>query len=230
MTLGTQERISRQQESILVKMNSVPLNKSESGCELLLGVTIQCNLKWSEHISNLVKKLKSRLTGLERLRLIMKKSNRKVVVQGIFESVLSYCLPLFGGCNSTDLNLLQNLQNRAARIAMNVPSRFSRSVMYNDLQWLTVRQLVVYHTLLVVFRIRLTRAPAYLASQLLNENRRGNIVIKNYRLELYRKSFVPRGGMLWNQLPHEVREAENLQCFKKSLKTWIKVNVSMFED
>ena len=207
MTLGTQERISRQQESILVKMNSVPLNKSESGCELLLGVTIQCNLKWSEHISNLVKKLKSRLTGLERLRLIMKKSNRKVVVQGIFESVLSYCLPLFSGCNSTDLNLLQNLQNRAARIAMNVPSRFSRSVMYNDLQWLTVRQLVVYHILLVVFRIRLTRA-----------------------LKLYRKSFVPRGGMLWNQLPHEVREAENLQCFKKSLKTWIKENVSMFED
>ena len=113
---------------------------------------------------------------------------------------------------------------------MNVPSRFSRSAMYNDLQWLTVRQLVVYHTLLVVFRILLTRAPAYLASQLLNKNRRGNIVIKNYRLELYRKSFVPRGGMLCNQLPHEVREAENLQCFKKSLKTWIKVNVSMFED
>ena len=46
--------------------------------------------------------------------------------------------------------------------------------MYDKLKWLTVLQLVVYHTLLCVYRIRKEREPEYLASILYNDGIRGN--------------------------------------------------------
>ena len=74
----------------------------------------------------------------------------KTIVQGIFNSVLCYCLPLFGGCNKAELGALQVLQNRAAQIVLKSPPRTSRDWMFSKLGWMTVKQLINYHTIIVV--------------------------------------------------------------------------------
>ena len=102
--------------------------------------------------------------------------------------------------------------------------------MFDELDWLTVKQLIVYHTLISVFRIRMSNEPGYLAQQLNRENFRGKIIVKNCHLELYQRSFVPRGSKLWNSLPVGLKEAEKIGFFKKQLKKWVMENVPMFED
>ena len=176
------------------------------------------------------KKLKQRLSGLSKLRRIMCKSSKSMVIQGTFQSVLCYCLPLFGGCSKTELNSLQTLQNGAARIALNLPSRSNRDEMFDTLYWLTVRQLIAFHTLLTIFRIRTTGQPEYLANILLHENRRGKIIIKNSQLELYRRSFSYRGSVLWNKLPESLRNDDKEETFKKNLSKWIRENISRFDE
>ena len=57
-------------------------------------------------IKELTEKLKKRLAGLEKLQYVMNKFNNKNNVEGMFDSVLCYCLPLFVGCNQTELNVL----------------------------------------------------------------------------------------------------------------------------
>ena len=164
------------------------------------------------------------MTGSEELWVnLQEKSLYKV-------SSTVYCLPLFGGCNSCELDALQQLQNRAARIALNLPQMSNRKSMYVELEWLTVRQLIVYHTLILVFRVRQSGAPSALARQLLSENYRGNIIVKNSHLELYKRSFVPRGATLWNKLPLGVKMMKNIGIFKKHLKDWVMNNVKMMED
>ena len=158
----------------------------------------------------------------------MGKNCRKNIVQGLFNSVLCYCLPLFGGCNNSDIQLLQTQQNRAGRIVLNLPPRFSRDTMFDMLGWMTVQQLVAYHTLLTVYRIRSSKEPEYLARALCRDNYRGNIVIENSRLGLYKKSFVQRGSTLWNSVPIELRRIPSKGAFKAKLKKWIHVNVSRF--
>ena len=88
-------------------MDGVILVESEENVEELLGVTIQRDLEWSSQIEILVSKLKKRLAGLERLKYIMSSSSKKGIVEGVFNSVLCYCLPLFGGCLLSELNSLQ---------------------------------------------------------------------------------------------------------------------------
>ena len=49
----------------------------------LLGIRIQCNLKWSLQIQTLVRKLLTRKYGLEKFRWAMRMSKRKTIVEGV---------------------------------------------------------------------------------------------------------------------------------------------------
>ena len=100
--------------------------------------------------------------------------------------------------------------------------------MYTKLDWLTVHQLCVYHAIVAVYNIRRTQEPELLSKQLSRENIRGNIVIQNTRLSLFKKSFVVRGAELWNSVLLSVRRIDDCQMFKKLLKDWIAKNVVRF--
>ena len=228
MVVGTTARLERT-PSLQLPMDNNMLKEGTDKKESLLGIIIQSNLKWSAQIENLCHKLKTRLAALSKLRRVMNKSSKLVIVQGMFQSVLCYCLPLFGGCSKLELNSLQVLQNSAVRIALNLPPRAHRNYMYDMVGWLTVKQLVAYHTCLAVYRIRKSQQPEHLATLLLNENYRGNIIVKNVQLELYRSSFIFRGSVLWNNLPGHLRQETNERAFKKNLSKWIKENISRFE-
>ena len=102
--------------------------------------------------------------------------------------------------------------------------------MYDMLDWLTVNQLIRYHTLLAVYRIRMSKEPEYLASSLCNDNRSGRIIVQITRLTLAMKSFKIRGACNWNALPEEIRNTSKIGVFKKKLKIWIKINVPRFLD
>ena len=230
LTVGTAERLSRMNCKLKVTMDDVQLEGIQTGHEKLLGVSLTANLKWTDHVRELTSKLKVKLAALDKLKFIMRRVDKKKIVQGVFNSVLCYCLPLFGGCNTAELDTLQSLQNRAARIVLNLPSLSHRQTMFEELKWMTIRQLVAYHTLLPVYRIRVSGQPEYLASLLTKENARGQILVRNSRLELYRKSFIPRGSNLWNKLPVNIRTMPTLASFKKAVRKWIDHHVNMFEN
>ena len=230
LTMGTSQRLMNLDDKLNVVMDGVTLEESLEKHEVLLGVTMQCDLKWSEQVGVLVGKLKTRLTGLDHLKNIMGRTNKQNIVDGVFNSVLCYCLPVFGGCNVSEIQALQVQQNRAARIVLNMPPRTNRESMFTMLGWMTVHQLIAYHTLVSVFRIRKSRKPEYLARELTRDNKFGKIIVENSRLGLYKKSFVPRGSELWNKLPGVLREATKINTFKGGLRKWVADNVRRFPD
>ena len=93
-----------------------------------------------------------------------------------------------------------------------------------------MRQLVIYHTLLTVYRVRATKEPEYLSKILCNESRFGKIIIQNTKLTLTQRSFTTRGASNWNSLPERIRKLETLSNFKDEIKCWIKKEVSRFLD
>ena len=113
MTLGTAERLRLVEQQIVVEMDNVILKETEEKSELLLGCKIQSNLKWHLQIEELMSKLRKRLVGIEHVRNIAPYFVRKQIAQGMFSSVLTYCLPLFGGMDLGQLNNLQILQNQS---------------------------------------------------------------------------------------------------------------------
>ena len=80
LTMGTAKRLNNLDDQLSVVMDGVTLQENQDRCELLLGVYIQSDLKWSKQTSELTGKLKKRLAGLKRLRFIMDFSTRKNIV------------------------------------------------------------------------------------------------------------------------------------------------------
>ena len=228
LVVGTASKLRKINGELSVELDGKKLKQSEQKSEVLLGVHIQADLKWSCQVESLIGRLKIRLAAIEKLRFSVSYHFRKILVDGLFNSVLCYCLPVFGGSTNGEIEKLQVLQNRAAQLALNVPPRTHRVDMFERLGWMTVQQLIAYHTLIVILRVRLKGAPEHLAEQLTRENRQGKIVLKNSKLDLYRKSFIFRGATLWNKLPDSVKNVNSVGTFKRNVKQWIFNNVDRF--
>ena len=228
LTLGTSRKLTRINDTIQVSMDGIILEESEGRSETILGCEIQNNLKWDFHVQKLRKKLQKRIAGIYKIRNVLPYETLKAISQGWFNSVLIYCLPLFGGCNESDLKDLQVLQNKIGRLVTNSRYDTRRYDIFEKLQWLTVKQQIVYHTVLTVHKIRQNDEPEFLASKLKRDNRNGKIIIPQSNLTLYRKSFLYRGILSWNSLPDDIRKEENSRIFKKLSRCWILQNVSRF--
>ena len=125
MTVGTSARLRMQDSEVLVRMDGVVLEESKDKFETLLGCQIEPHLKWHRQIEELLKKLQTRLTALHNLREIIPFHLRKRITEGIFTSVLAYCLPVFGGCDKFEMEALQIMQNKAARLVTHLDMRTS---------------------------------------------------------------------------------------------------------
>ena len=231
MTVGTGVRLRMQTSVVEVMMDGVQLKENEDKSEKLLGCYIQPNLKWQKHVTEVLKKLQNRLNALDKVKSILPQAKMKIIVDGLFTSVLSYCLPVFGKCDKAELEALQVMQNKAARIVTKSGFRTSREYLFQQTNWMAVRQLVYYHTALCTFRIMISQEPEYL-SEIMNRNneRTKKIVIPNTRLTLALNSYCFRGSLQWNQLSEEIRSTTNLRKFKTLLKTWILTNIAQFDD
>ena len=228
MTLGTAERLRILPETIQVTMDNILLEEDLQKSELLLGCQIEANLKWKKQIQSLLEKLRKRIVGLMKIKNIVPYNLRKTITEGLFNSVLVYCLPLFGGMGAGEMRELQIMQNKAARIVTSMPPRSSRSSMFDKLGWLTVNQLTFYHTVILVFKRRSNKEPEYLADLLRMDNRNNRIIIPNLDLSIAQNSFSLRGAESWNLLPLSTREQPKISTFKKLAKKWILENVDRF--
>ena len=123
------------------------------------------------------------------LRNIIPFHLRKRITEGIFTSVLTYCLPLFGGCDKFEMEAMQIMQNKAARLVTHSDLRTSRKTIFSQVEWMTVNQLVFYHSALSTFRVRQSQEPEYLNNIMNRNNRADKIIIPNTTLTLAKNSY-----------------------------------------
>ena len=150
------------------------------------------------------------------------------------------CVPLFYqswtmlmalllGCKKADILRLQRLQNKAARIIFQVPKMHSSSEHLSTLHWLPVDKLIIFKTLLYIYKALNDRAPVYLSNSIsifipTREGLRSSMDI--LRLDVPRsnrqyglRSFSQFGPSLWNKVPLAIRTSPTDTVFKKKLKT-----------
>ena len=119
------------------------------------------------------------------------------------------------------IEALQVMQNQAARIVTNLPIRTSRKEIFSTVNWMTVNQLVFYHSALSTFRIRQSGEPNYLSSIMGRDNRADRIIVPHTNLTLAKKSYCFRAAEQQNSVPDHNRKIRKIGQFKSNLKKWI---------
>jgi hypothetical protein len=103
--------------------------------------------------------------------------------------------------------------------------------------WLSVNQLVFFHTVVLLYKTLQNQSPEYLLSMAGTEYNykcrakdAGKLrVVAGYKIDsdLNIKSYRWRSIKCWNQLPQDITSTPNLYKFKVKLKAWVLKNVDL---
>ena len=205
--------------------------------EKILGGIISQNLKFTEHIQNhedsMLKVLNNLINALKKVSNSASFKSRKMIANGIIISRLLYLIPLWSGCEGYLLNSLQIVQNKAARLVTKCGKRTPIKSLLTQCGWLSVAQLSVYHSQVLVFKVLATKSPRYLYEKL--SGTQGETYYRTRFIrdqqssqpdstaegDIAKRSFKYRASAQWNSLPLNIRQSSNLKEFKFKLKKWV---------
>ena len=268
LIIGTRQlrasKLVEPNELLKVKVCGIDIESTES--EKLLGLTISNDLSWKaylygetwripekDNLPGLLPQLSQRVGMLRKLSNLVPKPRFKMLCQGIFDSKVLYCLQVFGnvwgfgydeterrysGFTREDSRKLQVIQNKVCRMKTGLGYEVSSKSLLQADDDLSIHQLIAYHTLVTVHKIKGSQKPRYIDERLPfrpsnddddEEPHRNSkkIYVGNQELNMSRAGFVYRGGHLWNQLPTTMRTLSTTVQFKQQVRGWVKQNVTI---
>lgn len=162
-----------------------------------LGVIIDQHLTWTNHISALGGRIRKLIYTFKKLRHILPSETLMVVYYALAQSILSYCISIWGAAAVTHMLPLERAQRALLKVMHFKPRRYSTESLYKDTRVLTVRQLFIKAIIL--------RQHAMTSEEQLKMNthkRRKDVVFKLslFRTRYARKSFLGQGPALYNRI------------------------------
>ena len=148
MTLGARQNLSRI-ETVHVYLDEDILK--EVNHQKLHGIIIDRNLTWDKQIDAVCLNVTRRTTLLKLLSKYVKKSGLKQYCNSYILPVLDYGCLIWGHCSNLNINRLDKLQKRAARIILSVDYTTPSNIMFRDLNWLPFTKRIQYHTCVMMY-------------------------------------------------------------------------------
>ena len=166
MTTNQKQRMM----NINIQIKTATGNIEPKSSEKLLGIWIKNDLKWAEYLQNsensLIKQLNTRLNALRMIGQVASFRARLMVANGIFCSKLIFQMSLWGGAEECLLSSIQKVQNKAARYVTRRGIYSSSVEILRQCGWLSVRQLVFFHSATLIYKAIITCYPKYIHSKL----------------------------------------------------------------
>ena len=221
--LGTKSRLRNlPHNDINININGTPLSRVKK-CKHL-GVIVDENLSWSDHIDQVRKKALSGMHVIRKVKNIIPQSTRNLLYNTIVSSHFDYCDVVWGNCGVTLQEKLQKLQNRSARIIRNVDWSVPSSVNLKELNWISLNAKRRQHDAIMMYKIINNHVPQYLTNKfnIVNSGyalRRSNmsVSIPMPKTKSLKRSFSYRGATTWNSIQANIQNAPSVQCFKKNI-------------
>ena len=188
-----------------------------------LGIMFDSLLSFDQQITSIVSSSYASIRKLSSMRKYLSKSDMEKFVHAFISSKLDSCNSLFYGLPKKTLNKLQKIQNAAIRLVCNVRFRHPVSLLYEQLHWLKVEQRLIYKALLLVYKCVHGLAPNMLQSMCQIRNQDNLTLRDTYfnRTKYGKRAFIYYSSRLWNKLPVDIRIIENIDTFKKALKSFL---------
>ena len=216
-------------ESIWVKVGEEII--WENNQVKLLGITIDKNLKFESHLSKLCAKVSSKVTILSRMGKLLPREKKKILMKAFIESQFSYCPLIWMFCSRKLNNRINFIHERALRLVYDdyensfeylLKQDNSVSIHHRNIQRVAIEMYKVVHKLCPSIMndlfvphttTRQTRSKRAFIRPRVNSVHYGEYSIRSF------------GPIVWDEmLPQHLKEAINLNIFKKYIKNWIPDN------
>ena len=201
------------------KLHGHTLTKEQSS--KYLGVTLQSNCKWDNHINNITSKANQTLGFLRRNLKVNSTKIKEHAYKALVRPKLEYAASVWDPHTSSQINQIEKVQRRAARYVTNrFHNTSSVTDMLQDLNWPTLEARRLHTRLVMFYKITNHLVAIYPQNLLYPVDHRTRQSHTNcYRLiqtnkDTYKYSFYPRTISQWNLLPPNITSADTLEGFK----------------
>ena len=200
-------------------------------CTKYLGIHPDSMLTWSSHINQLCKKIAPKIGLLRRMRHIVPIECLDTIYQSTVQCHIDYCLSVWGFTSNVYINMVQRLQNRAARI---ITGNYERDVsgidIVRELNWMNVRQRRDYFTAILEYKSLNGLAPDHIGdlftytrdinAYCTRSTTTDELHVPRANKQLFTQSLQYNGAKLWNLLPQSLRSANSLGVFKHGCRNF----------
>ena len=190
-----------------------------------LGLHFTENMKWSFHIDQSIRRVNKKLGLLRRHSHTLNKKQLIDIYKTMIRPILEYGSIITDNCSVSDSLKLEKVQRTAALICTGAMRRTETKLLFDFLGWEDLSDRRRIAKTVLFYKIVNNLTPVYLTENLnFNENVRyqqrttNSKQIKSYhcRLTIYKNSFFPQCIKLWNSLPENIIQFENIFTLKKN--------------
>ena len=232
MVISSRQKLqSLNDKTININVEGFRINQTDHS--KALGLNIDENLSWKEHIHAISKKVASSIGALKRVRPFISVHTAIKIYKGLIEPHFDYCSVVWDGLSQQLSEKLQKLQNRTAKVMTKSSYNTNSSYLLNSLSWdnLFVRRTKQKANLMYKCVNKL--APNYLCNMFsprtLSFGLRDasqKLYLPKPRTDYLKRSFSYSGASLWNDLPEDIRTTKSLRNFKRRIDQWLSVSDS----
>ena len=195
-----------------------------------LGVTLDQHLSLKSNTENICNKITSGISALRRLKEFIDRKTLVSVYNAIVRPYFDYCCEVWDVFGETQSKRLQKLQNRAARIIMNMSNDVHHSVVLQALGWKTLEAERKKAKAKMMYKLLNNMGPQSLTNLFTYKDEVTSYNLRNISSSLclphpntnnMKRSFMYDGAFLWNSMPRDIKESKSLSSFRTKIATHI---------
>ena len=191
-----------------------------------LGITDDQHLSWKSNTDIICKKITAGISAIRRIKPFAEKETLISIYNAIVWLYFNYCCEVWDVFNETQFKRIQKLQNRAARIILNMSNEVDHSTALHALGWESLKTERKKAKAKIMYKILNKMGPKSLAnlfsrkSEKTDYNLRGissNLCLPKPRTNNMKNSFMYDGAKLWNSIPEDIRKSKSLSSFRNKI-------------
>ena len=192
-----------------------------------LGVILDSNLTYDEHIIKTASSCMSCLGQINRVKYVFDKRTLLTIINSLVFSKLFYCSNVWANTSKCNNNKLQAVQNFACRIVSGARKYDHITPIRKELNWLPVANQLYYRSAIMAFKCMTGHTPEYLSSKFLKRAEVSGRSTRNSQLlniPLFKTAsgqttFYYRIVNLWNSLDYSFKLCDSVTVFKNHPRT-----------
>ena len=230
-----------QSNTLQIFINNLLVNQVNS--IKFLGVEINSDLNWKDHIKTITSKIARSLGIIGRIRHKLTSKAAMLLYDTLILSHITYCSIIWGSTYKTSLAKMYNIQKKALKLCYEPKTFFNNkrkctphnhanaaksSSIFKTCNKLSIYSIIKCQTAIFVYKTlnklsppcfhSLFKSVPFVHSHSTRFHENNNLFITQARSNYKKFAISVRGPLLWNSLPPEIKNSDSLSIFKTKIK------------
>ena len=221
-----------QQSSKSIDLNAGIYNIKQSKKVKILGYWLDTNLNHDSYLNKIISKINYRLLLSKKVTCFMSSRAKVLVYKSLLISILTYVMPLIIDLNSRQLNTINTMVTKIARICLGFKSyKWNNTTVLRKCGWLGGTHLIYFSTLCFIHKINFDMQPISLVEKFIYRENRGSRYTRcpfktkyDPKSKITKEGLFSKGLLFYKKIP-DIFKTYNMSKFKKEIKSYIKENL-----